>query len=325
MTVLAFCSPNATCDKLFAQSPTAASKDPALICAKVDDVVIRYGDIERERKRRIDVKAIGEAEQAIVDAKIREQLIDRHLALAALERTGKAASRADVDFELGRWKEELKLKGMTLQAHFDKEQMTENDLRREIQWRLSWTRYLAEFLTEANLEKYFKDHQADYDGRKLRIAQILLKLPKDAPDRQAIIDKAAKLREEIVSGKLKFADAAKAHSQSPSASKGGEQGWIERHEPMGEEFSQVAFGLKVGETSVPLVTTFGVHLIHCLEIEAGKKTWRDARRDVERDASAYLGRWLAQSQRDKSKIERTDALPLFDKALSSPAKAPESK
>ncbi len=314
-----------------AQPPEVSVKDPTLVCAKVDDITIRYADIERERKRRIEVKSIGEAELAIVDARIREQLIERYLALAALERTGKAASRADVDFELARWKEELKTQGITLEAHLAKEHMTESELRREITWRLSWSRYLAEFLTEANLEKYFKDHQADYDGRKLRVAQILLKLPKSASptDRQAAIDKATKLREEIIAGKQKFADAAKAHSQSPSAAEGGDQGWIERREPMGEEFSKAAFTLKVGETSPPVVSAFGVHLIHCQEIEAGKKTWRDVRRDLERDVSAYLGRWLADSQRDKSKVERTDALPTVDSPAAAPTspseKSPEKK
>jgi parvulin-like peptidyl-prolyl isomerase len=301
-----------------AQTPADGPKDPTRVCAKVDDITIRFADIERERKRRIEVKSIGEAELAIVDARIREQLIERHLALAALQRTGKAASRADVDFELARWKEELKTQGITLEAHLAKEHLTESELRREITWRLSWSRYLAEFLTEANLEKYFKDHQADYDGRKLRVAQILLKLPKSSSpkDRQAVIEKATKLREEIIAGKQKFADAAKANSQSPSAADGG---WIERREPMGEEFSKAAFALKVDETSPPVITAFGVHLIHCQEVEAGKKTWRDVRRDLERDVSAYLGRWLADSQRDKSKVERTDALPIVDSPAAVPA------
>jgi parvulin-like peptidyl-prolyl isomerase len=302
-------------------------RDPAAVCARVDDVTIRYADIERERKKRLAVSSIGDSELAIVDSHIREQLIERQLALAALIRMDKAATREDVDFELGRWKEELKQQGMTLTAYLAKEKLTEAELRRDLLWRISWNRYLAAYLTEANLEKYFKEHAADYDGRKLRVAQILLKVPAKAPDleRQSAFAKAKSIREEITAGKLTFAAAAKAHSQSPSAKEGGEQGWIERHEPMGEEFSKAAFLLAVGETSEPVSSNFGVHLIYCLEIQPGKKIWKDARRELERDVTAFLGRWLAGQQKEKSHIERTDVLPAVELKELSPAKDAQTK
>jgi parvulin-like peptidyl-prolyl isomerase len=294
-----------------APQESSSAPDLSAVCARVDDHVIRYGDIARERKRRIAVEKIGDAERTVIDAHLREILIDRALALAALERTGRAASRSDVDFELTRRTEELKSQGRTLAEFLEKEKRTLDDYRREILWQLSWNRYLNEYLTDANLEKFFRDRQADYDGRRLRVAHILKKLPPNASeqDRAAAIETLSKLREEIVAGKISFADAAKKHSEAPSASDGGEQGWIERREPMGEEFSKAAFALAAGETSPPVTTPFGVHLIHCLEIEPGKKTWRDVRRELERDAAAYLGKWLADSQRSRSHVERTDVLP----------------
>lgn len=300
---------------------------PTAICARVDDVTIRYADIERERKKRIAVSAIGDAELSIVDAHLREQLIERELALAALVRMGKAASAEDVDFELGKWKEELKQQGQTLSTYLAKEGRSEAELRRELLWRVSWNRYLAAYLTDANLEKFFKEHAADYDGRKLRVAQILLKVPSGATDaeKRAAIARAKSIREEVAAGKQAFANAAKAHSQSPTAKDGGEQGWIERHEPMGEEFSKAAFLLAVGETSEPVSTNFGVHLIHCLEIQPGKKTWKDARRELERDVMAYLGRWLAGQQKDKSHVERTDLLPVVETKTASPSQDATTK
>lgn len=312
--LVAVLSANAPCQE-------KPAKDGATVCARVDDVVIRYADVERERKTRLAVKEIGEAELAIVDSRILDQLIERQLALAALIRMEKAASPEDVDFELGRWKEELKQQGLTLAAHLAKEKRTEAELRRELLWRVSWTRYLQAYLTEANLEKYFKEHQADYDGRKLRVAQILFKTSAKAPEaeKQAAVAKANSLRQEITSGKQTFAEAAKANSEAPSASQSGEQGWIERHEPMGEEFSKAAFALTAGETSTTITTNFGIHLIHCLEIQPGKKTWKDARRELERDVTAYLGRWLASQQKDKSHVERTEVLPPIESS------APPSK
>lgn len=301
-------------DALLAQvraTQDRAPLDPSTICAKVDDHAIRYADVMRERDRQVKVKKIGASELAVLDGKIRDQLIERALVLAALTRLGKVASRSDVDFELNRWKQELSSQGTSLAEYLAEQQMTEADLRREILWRTSWSRYTAEYVTEANLEKYFREHASDYDGRKLRIAQILFKTPPDgaADDRKALVAKASQLREEIVSQKRTFADAAKSESQSPSAKQGGELGWIERHEPMDEAFSKAAFALKVGETSPPVESPFGIHLIHCLEVEPGKKTWRDVRRELERDVSAFLAKWLADTQRSMSRIERPDVLP----------------
>ena len=102
---------------------------------------------------------------------------------------------------------------------------------------------------------------------------------------------------------ISFADAAREHSQSPSAESGGDIGWITRHETMPEAFSSAAFGLQVGQISQPVETKYGVHLIRCLEEKAGKITWQEVRKPLREAVIQYLFRWCADQERKHVKVK----------------------
>ncbi len=61
-----------------------------------------------------------------------------------------------------------------------------------------------------------------------------------------------------------FAELAKANSECPSGSRGGDLGSFGRG-AMVPEFETAAFGLEVGEVSGPVETDFGYHLIQRTE------------------------------------------------------------
>jgi parvulin-like peptidyl-prolyl isomerase len=178
-------------------------------------------------------------------------------------------------------------------------------VRRSLTWKLSWKKYCDKQLTRPNLEKYFGRYRRGFDGTQLRIAQILFKLPPDAEEAAVTTAKeqASRLRQEIVSGKKSFADAASQFSSAPSAKSGGDIGWIERHRPMPENFSKVAFALKPGEISEPFVSSFGVHLITVTEEKPGSRTWQDAEAELRPAVTLYLFRWIADQQRQTAKID----------------------
>ena len=123
------------------------------------------------------------------------------------------------------------------------------------------------------------------------------------------------IREQIVSGKITFAEAAKQFSQSPTAQQGGDLGWIERREPMSEEFSAAAFQLKKGEVSFPVRSPFGFHLITCLDMKAGDKNWQQAGEPLRKAITAYLFQWTAQQQRKRIRWNSRDRGPIFIRTL----------
>lgn len=236
-----------------------------------------------------------------------QQVIDRHLVLRFLQASKEGASDQDVDFALAKLVRQLQAKETKLPDHLKTLGLSQQELRQELRWKITWSRYVDAHLTDENLRKYFEKHRRDFDGTQLRIAHILLKVepPGDATAGEKVIARAAALREQIVSGKLTFAAAAQANSQAPTADRGGDIGLIRRHEPMPEEFSLASFALEKGEVSPPVVTSFGVHLIQVLEVMPGKKTWQECQDELRPAVTLYLFRWIAQKQRKTSKISYT--------------------
>ncbi|PHM72117.1 peptidylprolyl isomerase SurA [Xenorhabdus kozodoii] len=100
---------------------------------------------------------------------------------------------------------------------------------------------------------------------------ILLKTSPIMNDEQAR-NELTKLREEILSGKTSFEEAAKAHSEDPgSALRGGELGWSlpSTYDPA---FRDALMKLQKGEISQPVHSSFGWHLIQLLDSRKVDKT-----------------------------------------------------
>ena len=155
---------------------------------------------------------------------------------------------------------------------------------------------------------------ADFDGTELRVSHILLRIEgtQDQGTLAAAVQKAQALREEIVNGRMIFADAATRFSAGPSREHGGDLGFIPRRDRMVEEFSAAAFRLKVGEISPPTVTVFGVHLIKVTEEKPGKIIWQDVREQLVVAAQVPLFRQLAAHLRKMAEVEYTGLIPRLD-------------
>ncbi len=80
---------------------------------------------------------------------------------------------------------------------------------------------------------------------------------------------AARVREEIASGAIRFEDAAKKYSSCPSKEEGGNLGDFGRGQ-MVPEFEEACAALGVGELSAPVKTQFGYHLIRLNSKGEGK-------------------------------------------------------
>jgi peptidyl-prolyl cis-trans isomerase C len=161
------------------------------------------------------------------------------------------------------------------------------------------------------LESYFQSHRRDFDGSKVSVSHILLQPPKNAKpeDFDGLFSQAAAIREEIASGKITFAEAARKYSAGPSAKDGGQLGFIPRHGVMDEAFSRAAFELEIGRVSEPVRTPFGVHLLRCDEIKAGEKQLKDVHKEIEEALARELLEKLARTERGFTSVEYTGKSP----------------
>jgi peptidyl-prolyl cis-trans isomerase D len=117
--------------------------------------------------------------------------------------------------------------------------------------------------TDADLQRMYAQNAEGFrTPERVRARHILLNSPKDDP---AVKAKAEALLKQIKGG-ADFAKLAKENSQDPgSAANGGDLGqWI-THGQMVPEFEKSIFSLKPGETSEPVKTQFGYHIIQTLE------------------------------------------------------------
>jgi len=116
-------------------------------------------------------------------------------------------------------------------------------------------------ISDSDIQKYFEAHKSEFQ-RQGRAVLSVVSIPKiiSAADTAAALERANKLRGEIVSG-AKFEDVAKRESSDTiSGPQGGDlgRGGKDRFVP---EFEKAASALKVGELSTPVLTPFGYHII----------------------------------------------------------------
>ncbi len=95
-----------------------------------------------------------------------------------------------------------------------------------------------------------------------RARHILIGIKSGVSDDDAR-ERLKRLRERIVGG-ADFAELAKVHSDDPSASKGGDLGWISPGDTV-PEFERTLTQLKENEISQPVQTQYGWHLVQLME------------------------------------------------------------
>jgi peptidyl-prolyl cis-trans isomerase D len=115
-------------------------------------------------------------------------------------------------------------------------------------------------VSEDDIQQRYEDRLKDLKGKEQRQAQHILIT---VDDKQKDADALAKIKS--IQDKLKagtdFSQLAKEFSQDPgSVAKGGDLGAMTRGNFVAE-FDKVLFSLKEGETSAPVKTQFGYHLI----------------------------------------------------------------
>ena len=198
-------------------------------------------------------------------------LVDELIMHQFLVKNAPLVPSAQVDKKLQELRDSLKSQGQTLDEYCRANGQSLNQVRNSIVSALQWTAYLNSRFDEATLRKYYEDNRDFFDQVSVRVSHILVRVrPEMKPaEREGLSNWLLGLRQDIVSGKLDFADAARRYSQAISASKGGDEGFIARKGAVEESFARAAFALKPNEISTVVPTQSGLHLIKVTERKAG--------------------------------------------------------
>ena len=156
------------------------------------------------------------------------------------------------------------------------------------------------------MQKFYAENREFFDKVTVRCSHIVYRVGQEAspPERAHAAQKMAELRAQIVAGKLTFAEAANKFSHCPSATKGGDLGYITRKWMVEEPFAKAAFALKPNEISGVVTTDFGVHIIVAIDRKPGEPSdFARVKEDVRDSAGEELRQKVLTDLKKASKIE----------------------
>jgi peptidyl-prolyl cis-trans isomerase SurA len=288
---------------------------PETVVARVDGRPILASDVARLMRGAFGGTSMNAATQVVLQAQALDELVQQRLVAMYLAENGVRPTAEELDAASQAALTQAKAQGKTLSAFLAERGQTLNTLREGAAWDACWSRFAREQLTDQHLEEFFAAHRREYDGTQVHVSHILLRPTGSGNNPAAInalVERARRIREEIVTGKLTFAEAARRDSDGPSREQGGDLGYLPRHNRMVEAFSAATFALDPQQISEPVITSFGVHLILCTGIKPGTKTWREVRGDLTTPATNDLFHRLAAELRPKAKVEYTGAIPYLE-------------
>ena len=159
--------------------------------------------------------------------------------------------------------------------------------------RLQQQRFMGVKCTNREVEEFYSQYRDSIRAipASVELAHIVKHIKPSADAKEEVKRLALRIRDSIVKG-VDFAELAKRHSGDPgSASTGGDLGWVDKGKFVAE-YERAAYELQPGETSQPVESPFGFHIIQTIE----------KRKDASHTRHILLK--LGGSADDKSRVEK---------------------
>ena len=134
-------------------------------------------------------------------------------------------------------------------------------------------------VSPGEISEFYRTNQDEFQqGERVRLQQILVRVSNRKPEEAKAL--AESLVKQISEGAA-FEELAKTHSEGTEAKEGGEMGWMERGQLLGE-IDEKVFALPVGGVTNPIETSLGYHIFKVLEKQpASLKALSDVRGEIQ--------------------------------------------
>lgn len=221
----------------------------------------RYG------MRKEDPDLVKRQQATVLDQMIGEMLINQESKKRTVE---------NIDEKVEQRVKELEKKfgaGEGMDRYFKIRKTTPDQLRESLKARVRIDEYLKEQgvldpeIPEDRIRKMYDEDPQSFSSREsVRVSQILIAVdPHAGPEaKEQARQKAEQIRQEILAGQ-DFAEMAKKHSNSKSASAGGDLGRPIQKGDLPPELEKVAFTLEAGAVSELIDEKFGWHILKVSE------------------------------------------------------------
>lgn len=215
-------------------------------------------------QKRVEFMQWGGAvsEELIRDITL-EDAINQQIMKNAQQKMGIRVSEGDVKKFIDKLRKRYPTEEEWTQLMYQTGSESERALRGKIREYLVFEKFILELAKQAKMT--VSDDQLAKSYESVEASHILIKVKSSADEKDGHTDaEALRMINEIyaqIQGGADFAELAKAKSEDPgSKEQGGSLGFIERGQ-MVAPFEEAAFGLKAGEMSKPVKTSFGYHIV----------------------------------------------------------------
>ncbi len=270
------------CDKKSGEdvnSETAAPKavsiqTPKEIVARVNDKPIYADKLDEmvqkqlQKDKRFNSSGSHPAQANMVKQKLLNKLINDEV----LRQASMKESVTDFDKKLKKEHEAIKDKFGSeekFKNYVSSKKMTDAQFSTFLKEKIHLNEYFKKYglanpdIPEEKIRDFYDKGKKNFTREELvKVSHILLSVEENADPvkKKQIQDKADELRQMLIQNK-DFAQLAKEYSDSAEAnSSGGDLGFIKKGY-MPAAFDEVAFSLKQGEISEPILTQFGYHIL----------------------------------------------------------------
>ena len=138
--------------------------------------------------------------------------------------------------------------------HFRDQLMTQKLVNFEVRSKVS--------VSPGEVNEYYKAHSEEFEqGDRVHLQHILIRVSTHS-------EEEAKLLAESLVSRIKegssFEELAKSYSEGAEAKEGGEMGWVEKGQLLGE-IDEKVFSLEAGQVTEPIQSSLGYHVFKVVE------------------------------------------------------------
>ncbi len=253
------------------------------IVAVVEDDAIFQSDLEQALKHYLieqGATSLPDSAREALKERILQNLISDKLMIAQAGRLGLSVSFSEVEEKVERAIEEqktvlggeeafnrqLRMEGLTLDE-------LKKLYREQLQNRMLVEQVMAAEIDRGGINVSEEELRESYEERKeelpkrpevVHLATVYLPFASSEVAQNTARAKIEAIRRKALDG-TDFAALAREYSEDPSASRGGDLGFLKLEDLQDEAFAQAASKLEPGEISPPVLTSFGYHIIQVME------------------------------------------------------------
>jgi peptidyl-prolyl cis-trans isomerase SurA len=267
---------------------TAMAQEPVLlerVVAIVDEEMILQSDLDLAIELyQLDRQLVG-AEPEPVTPELRRQvldsLIENKLVIAAAKQNDMVVEEADIEARVDERVEQLVGQYGSRDA-LDRALMDSgltiddfrfryaNQLRNQQYMRLVVGRFIRPDIEvmENEVRQYYLDHidEMPAEADSVTVASILVRVQPSPETRRVVQEQVAAAQQALAAGN-DFADVARRFSQGPNARRGGRIGAMRPGDLFDRVLNQSLEQLEAGQTSQPIVSSRGVHILHVENVQ----------------------------------------------------------